>query len=74
MTKLVPEVEAERRRIREAFDAGASARETLGALCALADGAIRQVFAELQSVRNTETQGLSLMALSCSSPIPTWTS
>jgi len=63
MTKLVPEVEAERRRIREAFDAGASARETLGALCALADGAIRQVFAELQSVRNTETQGLSLMAL-----------
>jgi [protein-PII] uridylyltransferase len=63
MTTLLPQVEAERRRIREAFDAGASARETLGALCALADGTIRQVFAELQSLRNTETQGLSLMAL-----------
>jgi [protein-PII] uridylyltransferase len=63
MDTLGPQVEAERQRIRERFDAGGSAQETLQALCELADSNIQQVLAELQSGRGMEPQGLSLLAL-----------
>jgi len=60
---LGPQAEAERQRIREEFEAGASARETLRALCLMADGNIQQVFAQLHSGRGVESQGLCLLAL-----------
>jgi len=60
---LGPQAEAERQRIREEFEAGASARDTLRALCAMADGSIQQVFAQLQSGHGVEAQGLCLLAL-----------
>ena len=63
MATLGPQVDAERQRIRERFDAGTSARETLQALCEMADRNIQQVWAELQSGHETESQGLCLLAL-----------
>jgi len=63
MATLGPQVDAERQRIRERFDAGTSARETLQALCEMADRNIQQVWAELQSGHGTESQGLCLLAL-----------
>ena len=39
------------------------ARETLRALCLMADGNIQQVFAQLHSGRGVESQGLCLLAL-----------
>ena len=60
---LGPQVEAQRQRIREEFEAGASARETLQALCAMADGNLQQIFAQLLSGRGVESQGLCLLAL-----------
>src|SRR3984885_16163172 len=63
LSTLGPQAEAERQRIRERFEAGASARETLQALCAMADSTIQQVLTELHSGRGMETQGLCLLAL-----------
>ncbi len=63
LSTLGPQADADRKRIREQFEAGTSARETLQALCAMADGNIQQVLAELHSGRGTETQGLCLLAL-----------
>jgi [protein-PII] uridylyltransferase len=63
MARLGPQVDAERQRIREQFDAGTGARETLQALCGMADSNIQQVLAELHSGRGTEPQGLCLLAL-----------
>jgi len=60
---LGPQVEAQRQRIREEFEAGASARETLQALCTMADGNLQQIFAQLLSGRGVESQGLCLLAL-----------
>jgi [protein-PII] uridylyltransferase len=63
LSVLGPQADDERRRIREQFEAGASARETLLALCDLADNNIRQIFGEVLRVHNASPVGLSLMAL-----------
>ncbi len=63
LSVLGAQAEAERQRIRQQFEAGASARETLHALCELADNNVRQIFGEVLRVHNQEAQGLSLLAL-----------
>src|SRR3984957_11016832 len=63
LSTLGPQADAERQRIRERFEAGASARETLQALCAMADSTIQQVLTELHTSRNMDRQGLCLLAL-----------
>jgi [protein-PII] uridylyltransferase len=63
LSTLGPQAEAERQRIRERFEAGASARETLQALCAMADSTIQQVLTELHTSRSMDPQGLCLLAL-----------
>jgi [protein-PII] uridylyltransferase len=60
---LGPQVEDERQRIRQKFEAGGSAQDTLEALCALADRTSQHIFGEVLRVHNTEPQGLSLVAL-----------
>jgi [protein-PII] uridylyltransferase len=55
--------ETERQRIRQKFESGASARQTVAALCELADGSIQQVYGELLKVRGVSGEGLSLVAL-----------
>jgi len=45
------------------FDAGASAKETLHALCELADNIIQQIFADVMKVHDTPNEGLALLAL-----------
>jgi [protein-PII] uridylyltransferase len=52
-----------RQRIRQQFDSGVSARETVRALCELADSNIRQVFTEVMRAHNTPSAGLCLLAL-----------
>jgi [protein-PII] uridylyltransferase len=63
LSVLGPQCEAQRERIRNLFDSGASAQETLRQLCELADATILKVFAELQQARANGTQGLTLVAL-----------
>jgi [protein-PII] uridylyltransferase len=63
LSVLGPRAEAERQRIRQKFEAGTSARETLHALCELADHNIQQIFGEVQQVHSSEPQGLCLLAL-----------
>ena len=63
LSVLGPQAEDERQRIRQAFEAGASAQDTLRALCELADRTARQIFGEVLRVHNAEPQGLSLVAL-----------
>jgi [protein-PII] uridylyltransferase len=60
---LGPEADDERQRIREKFEAGAGARETLAALCELADRNIQRIFDEVLRGHGNDTQGLSLLAL-----------
>lgn len=63
LSVLGPQADAERQRIRQQFEAGASARETLQALCELADKNVRQIFGEVLHVQNREPEGLCLLAL-----------
>jgi [protein-PII] uridylyltransferase len=63
LSVLGPQAENERQRIRQKFEAGGSAQDTLEALCALADKTAQQIFGEVLRVHNTEPQGLSLVAL-----------
>jgi [protein-PII] uridylyltransferase len=63
LSVLGPQADAERQRIRQQFEVGTSARETLRALCELADRNIQQVFGELLRVQDGATQGLCLLAL-----------
>jgi len=63
LSVLGPQAEDERQRIRQKFEAGGSAQDTLEALCALADKTAQQIFGEVLRVHNTEPQGLSLVAL-----------
>src|SRR5271170_4768866 len=63
LSVLGPQAEDERQRIRQNFEAGGSAQETLQALCALADKTAQQIFGEVLRVHSTEPQGLSLVAL-----------
>lgn len=60
---LAPQCQAERRRIQREFENGASAPDTLSALCALADGTIRQIFADVLRVHDADGSGLCLLAL-----------
>ncbi|HXM98125.1 MAG TPA: [protein-PII] uridylyltransferase [Candidatus Dormibacteraeota bacterium] len=55
--------EAERQRIRQKFESGASSRQTLASLCELADGSIQQVYGDLLKARGLSGEGLSLVAL-----------
>ncbi len=63
LSVLGPQADADRQRIREQFEAGTSARETLRAQCELADRNVQQIFDEVLRVHNREPQGLSLLAL-----------
>src|ERR1700686_5727984 len=63
LSVLGPQADDERQRIREQFEAGAGARETLRSLCELADNNIRQIFGEVLRVHNAPSAGLCLMAL-----------
>ncbi len=58
LSVLGPQAEAERQRIRQQFEVGTSARETLRALCELADHNVQQIFGELLRVHNRNAQGL----------------
>ena len=63
LSVLGPQAEAERQKIRQQFEAGTSARETLLALCDLADHHVRQIFDEVLRVQDREPEGLCLLAL-----------
>ena len=63
LSVLGPQAEAERLKIRQRFESGTSARETLHALCELADHHVRQIFDEVLRVQNREPAGLCLIAL-----------
>src|SRR6202030_2931531 len=63
LSVLGPQADDERHRISEQFEAGAGARETVRALCELADNNIRLIFGEVLPVHNTPASGLSLLAL-----------
>jgi [protein-PII] uridylyltransferase len=60
---LAPHCENERRRIQHQFEQAGDATETLAALCALADGALRQIFADVLRVHDADGSGLCLLAL-----------
>src|SRR6184192_3253881 len=57
------QADTERQRIRQQFETGTSARETLRALCELADRNVQQIFDEVLRVQSREPQGLCLLAL-----------
>jgi [protein-PII] uridylyltransferase len=63
LSVLGPLAEDERQRIRQQFEAGGSAQDTLRALCELADRTSQQIFGEVLRVNNAEPQGLTLVAL-----------
>jgi [protein-PII] uridylyltransferase len=63
LSVLGPQAEAERQRIREAFESRADAREIVRSLCELADNNVRQIFGEVLRVHGTPSNGLSLLAL-----------
>src|SRR6266852_2795854 len=63
LSVLGPQADDERQRIRQQFDAGVSARETVRALCDLADNNIRRVFGEVVRLHGTSPAGFCLLAL-----------
>ena len=63
LSTLGPEADDERQRIREQFEAGVGAKQTLRALCELADRNIQRVLADVLQSHNGDTSGLSLVAL-----------
>ena len=63
LSVLGPQADAERQRIRQQFESGTRARETLRAQCELADRNVEQIFGEVLRVHNREAQGLCLLAL-----------
>src|SRR5467141_912602 len=63
LSVLGPQADAERQCIRQQFETGTSARETLRALCELADRNVQQIFDEVLRVHGHEPQGLCLLAL-----------
>src|SRR5246500_2391604 len=63
LSVLGPQADAERQKIRQEFEAGTSARDTLHAICELADRNVRQIFGEVLRVHNAPAEGLSLLAL-----------
>ena len=63
LSVLGPQADAERQKIRQQFEAGTSARETVHAICELADHHVRQIFGDVLRVQNREPEGLCLLAL-----------
>ncbi|HWY44712.1 MAG TPA: [protein-PII] uridylyltransferase [Candidatus Sulfotelmatobacter sp.] len=63
LSVLSSQCEDERARIRKGFESGASAKETLHALCELADRSIQQVFKDVLKLRDSGAEGFSLLAL-----------
>src|SRR6202171_6253867 len=69
LSVLGSQADDERHRIRQEFEAGASAQETVRALCELADHNIQKIFSEVLRTHKTgdtgeeEVQGLCLLAL-----------
>jgi [protein-PII] uridylyltransferase len=63
LSVLGPQADDERQRIQQQFEAGVSARQTVLALCALADNAIKKVFDESLRVHSADPSGLCLVAL-----------
>ncbi|PYT78816.1 MAG: [protein-PII] uridylyltransferase [Acidobacteria bacterium] len=63
LSVLGPQADAERQKIRNQFEAGTSARETLHAICELADNHVRQIFGDVLRVQSREPDGLCLLAL-----------
>src|SRR5881628_1068599 len=63
LSVLGAQADAERQRIRQQFETGTSARETLRAQCELADRNVQQIFDEVLRVHDREPQGLCLLAL-----------
>ncbi len=63
LTVLGPLADDERQRIQREFVAGAAARDTVKALCELADNNSRQVFGEVLRVHGTPSTGFCLLAL-----------
>jgi len=63
LSVLGPQAESERQRIRQQFETGAGARNTVRALCELADRNVLQIFNEALRVHEAETEGLALLAL-----------
>jgi len=60
---LGSQADTERQRIRQQFETGTSARETVRAQCELADRNVQQIFDEVLRVQSREPQGLCLLAL-----------
>ena len=63
LSVLGSQCEDERARIRKGFERGVGAKETLHALCELADRTIRQVFKDILKLHESATEGFSLLAL-----------
>src|SRR5580693_7176544 len=63
LSVLGPQADDERQRIRQQFDAGVSARDTVRALCDLADKNIQRVFGEVIRVHGASSAGFCLLAL-----------
>ncbi len=63
LSVLGSQADTERQRIRQQFETGTSARETVRAQCELADRNVQQIFDEVLRVQSREPQGLCLLAL-----------
>src|SRR5437016_5869570 len=63
LSVLGPQADAERQKIRQQFEADTSVRETLQAICELADNHVRQIFGDVLRVQKREADGLCLLAL-----------
>ncbi|HEY6943812.1 MAG TPA: [protein-PII] uridylyltransferase [Candidatus Acidoferrum sp.] len=63
LSVLGPQADAERQKIRQQFEAGTGARETLRALTELADNHVRQIFGDVLRVQSREPEGLCVLAL-----------
>jgi len=63
LSVLAPQVAAERQRIHAQFDAGATAKDTVHALCELADRTIGEIFGGVMKIHESPGQGLALLAL-----------
>src|SRR5580658_3958327 len=60
---LGPQADDERQRIRQEFESGVSARQTVLSLCALADQKTQQVFEDALQTHTLSSSGLCLVAL-----------
>lgn len=63
LSELGPQADEERQRIRERFEKGTGARETLHALCELADRNAQRILGEVLRAHGSAIEGLCLLAL-----------